>query len=186
MKRHPDLPLVLQTARDCHRVLATANVRHVIIGGLAVYLHGDDNRKPRDVDLLTRPVDTELIGKSLMSANYTWHDFRRAYVSPQGVRTEPHWDGKNTRKGTLHFPDPDTIEVVEIDGLPVIGLAPLIETKLQCELGSQSGASRDLKHRRDVLTLIRVHRLGKPYADRLDNPLQDLFCELVAVDSEPE
>jgi hypothetical protein len=41
MKRHPGLALVVQTAHHCHKVLADAHLCHVIIGGLAVYFHGD-------------------------------------------------------------------------------------------------------------------------------------------------
>ena len=179
MKRHPDLALVLQTAHHCHELLADAHLCHVIIGGLAVYLHGDTERKPRDVDLLIGPGDVDAIGETLTSAQYTWHNFRKAYCSPLGVRTEPHWNGKKSRGRTLHLPDPTAIAVDFIDGLPVIALTPLIESKLECELQSESGKACESKHRNDVLTLIRIHNLDESYADNLAGPFQGLFRQLV-------
>jgi hypothetical protein len=67
MKRYPDIALVLQTANECHALLVGKGLCHVIIGGLAVYLQGDVNRNPRDVDLLIRPEDKDKI-KAILDA----------------------------------------------------------------------------------------------------------------------
>ena len=185
IKLHPDLESVLQTAKECHNLLADKKLCHVIIGGLAVYLHGHVNRdhKPRDVDLLIRPEDAARIAQVLREEKYCWHDFRKAFCSPHGVRIDIHWHGKETEvdKKTviLQLPDPMAIKVDTIDGLPVAALVPLIEMKLDCELRRQEGQPCNTKHRDDVLALIRLKHLEESYADNFASPVQDLFRQLV-------
>ncbi len=176
---HPSLDMVLRAAKECHDALEAEDICHVVIGGSAVYLHGGVDRQPRDVDLLIRDADRDKIGLTLGSmGGYSWHDFRKAYCSPHGVRVEPHWDGKKTRSGKLQLPDPVAIKVDDINGLPVIALAQLIETKLQCELQTHGNGASDPKHRKDILTLIHLKNLGESYADKLDLSVRDLFREL--------
>ena len=183
MKRNPEMSLVLQAAKDSHRPLAERGLWHVIIGGLAVHLHGVFDRKARDVDLLIRPEDVDAVKEALLSAQYTWHNFRRACVSANGVRVEPHWNGKTGgRKGkrvTLHFPCPATLDVVDIDGLPVIALRPLIETKLECEPHTLDGRESKSKHREDVLTLIRLNNLTESFGESLSASNQARYRQIV-------
>lgn len=178
MKLHPDLPLVMQTAINCHDILRMAKLRHVIIGGLAVYLHGDRDRQPRDVDLLICSSDANHIRARLLANQYIWNGFRKACVSPFGVRTEWHHDGEKTKKGILQLPDPVDIEIDTIEGLPVAELASLIELKLKCVLQPLRQEAPDPKHRNDVIALIKLHNLDEQYALGLECSVQELFVEI--------
>ncbi|KKK48327.1 hypothetical protein LCGC14_3146220 [marine sediment metagenome] len=171
---NPSLDVVLKAARECHRTLEAERIYHVIIGGLAVYLHGDVHRRPRDVDLLVCGKDDGMIGTVLTSAQYGWDGFRKAYLNPNGVRVEPHWDGK----GKMRLPDPEAIQVNEINSLPVIALNSLIEMKLECDLSGHGKKTNDTKHRKDVLALIHVKKLKESYAEELRISVRDLFRAL--------
>lgn len=104
MDQMTNLPLqsLLQTATECHTLLAAVDVPHVIIGGLAVCLHGYD-RGSRDVDLLVRRGDWERIRSALESSAYVWSAFRRAYYSPSKVRVDFRFSGEHSRKGDVHL-----------------------------------------------------------------------------------
>ena len=173
------LDRVLKTAKECHTLLANKKLCHVIIGGLAVHLHGHVNRKTRDVDLLIRPEDDNKIEDVLASAQYVCNKYREAYYSPHGVRIDYHWNGKKTKNEILQLPDPAAISVNNIKDLPVAALVPLIEMKLECELRRQSGQPCGTKHRDDVLGLIRLKHLDASYADKLASSVRDLFRQLV-------
>ena len=165
MGRMTNLPLqfLLQTATECHTLLAAVDVPHVIIGGLAVCLHGYD-RGSRDVDLLVRRGDWERICSALESSGYVWNAFRRAYYSPSNVRVDFRFSSEHVSKGNVPLPDPADERLCEtINGLPVLALAELLVTKVLAGFsGQQRGgrwARRSKKHFDDVVGLIKCNDL---------------------------
>src|SRR5665213_1073664 len=96
MRLNPSIEMVLQAASRCHHRLDAKRVCHVIIGGLAVRLHGGVDRGiPRDVDLLIRSTDSGTVQQALVSVGYDWNPFRNAAVdSDNGVRIDIHWNGQ--------------------------------------------------------------------------------------------
>jgi hypothetical protein len=165
MNRMTNLPLqsLLQTAAECHTLLAAVDIPHVVIGGLAVCLHRY-NRGSRDVDLLVRCSDRKLFRRQLESAGYVWNDFRRAYYSPANVRVDFRFGGEYSTKDDVVLPDPADERLHEdISGLPVLPLAELLETKIRCGFSGQRRggrwARRSKKHFDDVVGMITSNRL---------------------------
>jgi hypothetical protein len=165
MDHMPKRPLesLLQTATECHALIAAIDVPHVIIGGLAVCLHGYD-RGSRDVDLLVRYADWEQVRQALESAQYKWNDFRRAYYSPASVRVDFRFGGENSSNGDVGLPDPRDDRLRQtINGLPVLALEELLQTKIRCGFdGQRRGgrwARRSMKHFDDVVGLIKSNDL---------------------------
>ncbi len=180
---NPKPEMVLQAARECHGILSGAQLTHIIIGGLAVYLHGVVGDKPRDVDLLICRDDANTIDQLLRSARYQWDGFRKAYLNPNnGVRVDVHWDGKMTRKGVMQLPHPKDVEVDEHHSLPVMAMGPLLETKLNRILHGDDPKS---KHRKHVLSLIRLRDLNESFSENLGKEIRGLYQELLRESSGP-
>ncbi len=78
-----NLPLqsLLQTATECHTLLAAVDVPYVTIEGLTVCLYGCD-RGSRNVDLLVRHGDWERIRSALESLGYVWNAFSTCVFQP--------------------------------------------------------------------------------------------------------
>ena len=160
---NPSIQSLLQTANECHDFLGAADIPHVVIGGLAVCLHGH-TRNSRDVDLLVRRDDWDRIRQAFESAQYVWHNHRKAYYSPKKVRVDFRFGGDSAGTIEMNFPNPGADQVREIiDGLPVIALANLLETKLASALCGQGKggrwARRSKKHFEDIVGLIKSNDL---------------------------
>jgi hypothetical protein len=67
--------------------------------------------------------------------------------------------------------------VTIIEGLPVLTLARLIETKLACGEGDLRRTHKDFA---DVVELIAAHNLSTSFARHLHKSLRPTFRELVA------
>ncbi len=77
----------------------------------------------------------------------------------------------------VFLPEPNSPGVtVEIEGLIVLDLARLIETKLACGLSSPRRTHRDLA---DVVELIAIHQLDGSFARHLHKSLRPTFRKLV-------
>jgi hypothetical protein len=75
------------------------------------------------------------------------------------------------------FPDPgDDGHVARIEGLPVLSLAALIQSKLACGLSNLRRTHKDFA---DVVELIAIHRLDKSFARFLHKSVRPEFRELV-------
>lgn len=186
---NPTLETLLQTANECHAFLDTAGIPHVVIGGLAVCLY---RGKPtsRDVDLLVRRDDWDRIRQLFGSARFVWNAFRNSYRSPTNVRVDFRYAGETVGDSGLRLPDPGTDQFRNnIDGLPVLALANLIESKLACAIQGggerqrkgrhRKGQSQD-KHSADVVSLIAVNNLVSSYSDHLHESVRAEFRRLVA------
>jgi hypothetical protein len=164
-------------AEDCHRALRTGDIPHAIAGGVAVCLHGYQ-RNTVDLDLLVRSQDTHAIHQVLAEAGYTWSKQSKEFRSCSGVcvqflvageRAGPHSE--------VTLPDPgEKRTIVELEGLPVVSLARLVEMKLACGLGSLRRTHKDFA---DVVELIVIHNLNRSFARFLHKSLRKTFRELV-------
>jgi hypothetical protein len=153
---------ILEAARDVSRILRNGGVSGAIVGGVAVGLHGHV-RATMDVDVfVARP---ETLAQALLGDGYVFdkrkREFRRDLVPVHLV--------------TPREAGVDAVETIEINGIVTADLADLIGMKLRSGLRWVTRA-QDLA---DVIALIRVRRLGLPFASRLDRPLRNDFRRLV-------
>lgn len=164
-------------ARSAHELLAQAGLPHAILGGVAVCLHGYQ-RNTVDVDLLVRRDEAAQVRNILEAAGWTWIDERTELQSPSGVVLLFLMAGDKAGVDTVvRLPDPgDAESVIELEGLPVLTLARLIESKLACGQGNLRRTHKDFA---DVVELIAVHQLSRSFARRLHASLRDAFRELV-------
>ncbi len=166
-----------EAARSAHELLAQAGLPHAIVGGVAVCLHGYQ-RNTVDVDLLVRRDEAAQVRTALESAGWKWIDERTELQSPSGVVLRFLMAGYKAGFDTVvRFPDPGDVDsVTELEGLPVLTLARLIESKLACGQGNLRRTHKDFA---DVVELIAVHQLSRSFARHLHGTLRDVFRELV-------
>lgn len=164
-------------AVDCHARLLASQIPHAVIGGVAVCLHGY-RRTTVDLDLLVTREDVQHIREVLEAGAYNWHENQAEFRSPAGIPVHFVLSGDRAGKDSdVTLPDPSAPNVVqEIEGLPVIALPKLIESKLACGIGNLRRTHRDLA---DVVELIAVHKLGTSFARKLHKSLRPAFRELV-------
>ncbi len=164
-------------ARRAHEVLAEAGLPHALIGGVAVCLHGYE-RNTVDVDLLVRRDEAPQARATLEADGWVWNDERKELRSPAGVVLQFLLAGEKAGRDTLvRFPDPgDKATVTELEGLPVVTLARLIESKLACGQGNLRRTHKDFA---DVVELIAAHGLDGSFARHVDKSLREAFRELV-------
>ena len=164
-------------AVQCHHALRDAGVPHAILGGVAVCLHGYQ-RNTVDLDLLVRREDQAKVRETLESAGLQWSAEQVEFRTAGGVAVQFLIAGNRAGKDSeVYFPDPGDEQVTaEIEGLPVLTLARLIETKLASGLGNIRRMHRDLA---DVVELIAAHKLDSSFARHLHKSLRPTFRKLV-------
>jgi len=164
-------------AQRCHEALAAAKIPHAVIGGVAVCLHGYQ-RNTVDVDWLVRKDDTPAIRQALSDAGFTWDPSQAEFHGPAGIPVQFVLTGDRAGKGAeFLLPDPAVKGIVtEIEGLPVLSLARLIETKIACGQGNLRRTHKDLA---DVVELIAVRKLNSSFARHLHKSVRATFRELV-------
>jgi hypothetical protein len=166
-----------QVAQQCHEALRGVGVPHAIVGGVAVCLHGYQ-RNTVDLDVLVRQDDADTVRVALLQAGYTWSDEAHEFRSPSGIAVQfllaRERAGDNSE---VVLPDPgDARTAIELEGLPVVSLARLIELKLACGEGNARRTHRDFA---DVVELIAIHDLSSAFARHLHKSLRKTFRELV-------
>jgi hypothetical protein len=161
-----------------HALLSDKALPHAIVGGVAVCLHGYQ-RNTIDVDLLVRTADAIPVRESLTAAGWQWEANNKQLATESGVILQFLLSGERAGAGSeVCFPDPaDATVVTELEGLPVLTLARLIETKIAC---GQGNARRMHKDFADVVELIAVHNLNTSFARKLHKSVQPVFKQLVA------
>lgn len=166
-----------EAAQNCHQLLEAAEIPHVIVGGVAVCLHGYQ-RNTVDVDLLVRREDGERLRDVLEQAGFEWIARDAEFLSESGIPVQLLLAGERAGKGSeIRLPDPDSGKCVTIkEGLPVLSLARLIEVKLACGEGSLRRTHKDFA---DVVELIVANRLGAGFARFLHKSVRVTFRELV-------
>ena len=166
-----------EVAQSCHQLLEEAEIPHAIVGGVAVCLHGYQ-RNTVDVDLLVRKEDGERLREVLEQAGFEWIAREAEFRSASGIPVQFLMAGERAGKGSeIRLPDPDSAKSVTIkEGLPVLSLARLIETKLACGSGSLRRTHKDFA---DVVELIVANRLGSGFARFLHKTIRETFRNLV-------
>ena len=166
-----------QAAARCHEVLAAAGIPHAVLGGVAVCLHGYQ-RNTVDVDLLVRRVDSDAVRVSLEREGFAWIAKDKEFSSPSGIAIQFLLAGDQAGPDSeVRLPDPsDDRAVTEIEGLPVLRLSRLIETKIACGMGSLRRMHKDFA---DVIELILQNRLNSSFARYLHKSLRQAYRQLV-------
>jgi hypothetical protein len=168
---------IWRAAAACHEALAEAGAPHAVIGGVAVCLHGY-RRNTVDVDLLVRPEDMALIHETLTAAGFSWDSQVCEFRDQAGIPVQIMAAGERAGKGSkvlLPSPADDRVAVL-IEGLPVLSLAALIESKLACGEGDARRMHRDFA---DVVELIALHGLDGTFARHLHKAVRPAFRRLV-------
>jgi hypothetical protein len=166
-----------QVAAQCHQLLGAAEIPHAIAGGVAVCLHGYQ-RNTVDLDLLVRKDDSEAIREILHRESFSWQPSDAEFRAPSGVAVQFLLAGdKAGSDSAVALPDPgDERATTEIEGLPVLTLAKLIESKVACGLGNLRRTHKDFA---DVVELIVQNRLNSSFARFLHKSLRATFRQLV-------
>jgi hypothetical protein len=154
---------VLDIAREVSRLMRAAGLPGVVIGGVAVVLHGHV-RTTKDIDIFLNPP-LKPLADLLTSNGFTFDRVERAFVK-QGV--------------PVHLVVTEQVgsppkETVEIEGVTTVTLADLISMKLH------SGSTNLLRAQdlADVIGLIRHHQLTSSFARHLDKTLRPSFRKLI-------
>ncbi len=166
-----------QTAMECHQLLAAAKIPHVVMGGVAVCLHGYQ-RNTVDVDLLIRREDSDAVREALEGDRFAWDAKTKEFRSPSGVAVQFLLAGERAGKDSeVKLPDPDDVDTTtELEDLPVLTLAKLIESKIACGLGNPRRTYKDFA---DVVELILHNRLNSSFARFLHKSLRATYREIV-------
>jgi hypothetical protein len=166
-----------QAAARCHEVLAAAEIPHAVLGGVAVCLHGYQ-RNTVDVDVLVRRIDSEAVRINLERAGFVWNAKDKEFNSPSGIAIQFLLAGDRAGPDSeVPLPDPsDDRAVTEIEGLPVLRLSRLIETKIACGTGNLRRTHKDFA---DVIELILQNRLNSSFARYLHKSLRQTYRQLV-------
>jgi hypothetical protein len=166
-----------QTAKQCHQILAAAKIPHAVVGGIAVCLHGYQ-RNTVDVDLLIRQEDADMVRETLTSEDFAWNRKNKEFRAPSGIAIQFLLAGENAGSDSeVKLPDPaDERTTTEIEDLPVLTLAKLIEAKIACGLGNLRRTHKDFA---DVVELIVVNKLNSSFARFLHKSIRATYRELV-------
>jgi hypothetical protein len=166
-----------QLAERVHSLLAREHIDHAIVGGVAVCLHGYQ-RNTVDLDLLVRPEDSAALRSTLEADGFQWRPAEKEFRSAGGTAVQFVFAGEREGPGQASlFPSPsDPKHVTTIEGLPVLSLAQLIQSKLACGLGNLRRTYKDFA---DVVELIAFHHLDGSFARFLDKSVRKEFRELV-------
>ena len=159
-----DRGAILEVAREVSRLMEQAGVAGVVIGGVAVALHGHV-RTTMDVDVLVDPPLERM--SDLLTANGFVCDPKRREFVKHGV--------------PVHLVRPEDARIEKrgesrvIDGVTVASLGDLVEMKLR------SGTTNPLRAQdlADVIGLVRHHRLTGEFAAQLDPSLRREFRKIV-------
>jgi hypothetical protein len=154
---------ILELAREITALMRREDIPGVVIGGIAVVLHGH-LRTTKDIDVfLDQPLET--IADLLIAEGFQFDAQRREFVR-EGVPVH-----LVTREQLAKPPR----KTIEIEGIMTVSLADLIEMKLT------SGSENILRAQdlADVIGLIRHNRLTGEFARNLDKSLRSTYRKLV-------
>jgi hypothetical protein len=166
-----------ETTSCVNELLSGNGINYAIAGGVAVCLHGY-RRNTVDLDLLIRSDDFDQIRTTLEADGIVWNAETKEFQSPSGVAVQLLLAGDSEGPGQpTVFPDPsDARHLARLEGLPVLALADLIQSKIACGLGNLRRTHKDFA---DVVELIAINRLDKSFARFLHKSVRAEFRELV-------
>jgi hypothetical protein len=154
---------ILELARELSQLMRRQAIPGVVIGGIAVLLHGHV-RATDDIDVFVDPASPGL-KDLLIAAGFQFDEQRR-----ESLRY-----GVPVQFVTRDLVDKPPRRTVEIDGIITISLADLIGMKLE------SGSTNLLRAQdlADVIAWIRHHGLGSDFARHLDESLRPTWRKLI-------
>jgi hypothetical protein len=166
-----------QSAEQVHQALASQAIPHAVVGGMAVCLHGY-RRHTVDIDFLVRREDQIRIRSILESAGLQFAAATAEFRTDTGIAVRFVIAGERAGTGQpAVFPSPaDATTIATIEGLPVLNLAALIQSKLACGLGNLRRTHKDFA---DVVELIVIHHLDKTVVNHLHKSVRREFQALV-------
>jgi|HubBroStandDraft_2_1064218.scaffolds.fasta_scaffold75395_2 hypothetical protein len=154
-------------------------VRYVVIGGMALTVHGYA-RMTEDIDVLVTREDLKTIHAELVGKGY-----RREFAGGKhirdtetGVKIEFVLTGDFPGSGKpqpVSFPQPSETEPVEHEGVRFIGLSRLVELKLASGMTGGTDRAKDLV---DVQELIKVLSLPRDLVAGLNEYVRPKYEEL--------
>jgi Nucleotidyltransferase of unknown function (DUF6036) len=154
---------ILDVARELSQLMRQSGIPGVIIGGIAVVLHGHV-RTTRDIDVFVeQPLQT--FAELLVANGFALGAGKKEFVR----------DGIPIHLVTIEHLKQPPRKTVEIEGITTISLEDLIEIKLR------SGSSNVLRAQdlADAIGLIRHHRLTGEFARHLDKSLRPTYRRLM-------
>lgn len=165
------------TAMRVHQLLAAQSIPHALVGGVAVCLHGYQ-RNTVDIDLLVRRAESESIRSCLQSVGFVWDPAVAEFRGESATPVQFVVAGERAGRGSeVSLPDPNEPGVVvTIEGLPVVSLARLIESKIACGEGNLRRTHKDFA---DVVELIARRGLDKSFARHLHKSIRKTYRVLV-------
>jgi hypothetical protein len=154
---------ILDLARELSQLMLSAGVPGVVIGGIAVVLHGHV-RTTKDIDVFIAG-STESLAQLLMANGFGFDSARREFLR----------EGIPVHLVTLEQLEQEPRKTVEIEGITTVSLEDLIAIKLR------SGSSNVLRAQdlADAIGLIRHHRLTGEFARHLDKSLRPTYRRLI-------
>jgi hypothetical protein len=168
---------VHQTLNAIVQRLKELQIPYCIAGGMALVAHGYD-RTTVDVDIIVTEGGLVAIHENLEGRGYVppFSNSKNLRDTATQVRIEflitGHFPGDGKPK-PVAFPDP-AVGGIEIDGIRYVDLPALLELKL----ASGMSAPHRLKDLADAQELIRVLRLPREFANRLNSYVRSKFDEL--------
>lgn len=166
---------VHQTLEAIAQRLAELQVPYCVAGGMALVAHGYD-RTTVDIDVIVTEQGLATIHQHLDGRGYLPFDESNIRDTTTQVRIEFLVSGRfpgDRKSKPFAFPDPAK-EGIEIDGIRYVGLPSLLELKL----ASGMSAPHRLKDLADAQELIRILKLPREFADRLNPYVRGKFEEL--------
>jgi hypothetical protein len=164
------------TLRQITRRLSDLGIPYAVVGGMAMFAHGF-RRFTEDVDILVTRESMQIIRDELEGLGYVQPAGTTTKLrdTSTGVRIEFLITGGYPGDGKpkpVAFPDPADV-AVEIDGIRYLGLPTLLELKLA---SGMTNVNR-LKDLADAQELIRVLKLPRDLADRLNAFVRAKYLE---------
>jgi hypothetical protein len=168
------------------RRLRELGIPYALAGGMALFQHGF-RRFTEDVDILVTRGGLRLLHEKLDGLGYVppFAGSKNLRDAESGVRIEFLVTGDFPGDGKpkpVAFPDPEAVSV-QIGDLRVLGLPTLVELKLASGM-TNPGRLKDLA---DVQELVKILRLPRDFADRLDpyvRPQYDMLWTASQPDAE--
>lgn len=170
---------IQQTLRNIADRLSQTNIDYVVIGGMALALHGLI-RPTQDVDLLLTAEGLKEFQTRLVGLGYrpTFPGAKKHFRDTDtDVKVEIITTGEYPGDGqpkAIAFPNPADVAVT-LEGYKVVRLESLIELKLASGMSAKHRQLRDLA---DVQQLIETLGLPKDFSINLDQSVRDEYLRL--------
>ncbi|MBI2192376.1 MAG: nucleotidyltransferase family protein [Planctomycetes bacterium] len=167
---------VHKTLRRLAQRLEALDIPYVLVGGMALFLHGY-RRFTEDVDILVTPDGLHKIHQQLEGLGYValFDGSKSLRDTETGVRIEFLVSGQFPGDGKpkpVCFPSPQQVGS-EMEGIRCINLRSLVELKLAS--GMAPGRRKDLA---DVQELIKILHVPAEWAQQLNPFVRDLFGQI--------